>query len=75
MAERKLRINVSIWLLTTKSWKSQEKWHLDVAPMANHKEYYKGEDGGFPQVRAMVNLVNPCMLVVHPCTKNAPTMH
>jgi hypothetical protein len=23
------------------------KWHLDVAPMANHIEYYKGEGGGF----------------------------
>ncbi len=24
-----------------------------------HKIYYKGEGGGFPQVRAMVSLVNP----------------
>ncbi len=30
------------------------KWHLDVALVANHIEYYKGEGGGFPQVRAMV---------------------
>jgi len=36
---------------------------------------YKGEGGGFLQVRAMVNLVSPCMLVVHPCTKNVLTKH
>jgi hypothetical protein len=29
-------------------WESWEKWHLDVAPVANHREYYKGEGGGFP---------------------------
>jgi hypothetical protein len=28
--------------------KSEEKWHLGVTPIANHKEYYKGEGGGFP---------------------------
>jgi hypothetical protein len=47
---------------------SPEKWHLDAAPMANHKEYYKGEGGGFPQVQVVVNLVNPCMPMVRPCT-------
>jgi hypothetical protein len=26
----------------------KEKRHLDVAPVACHKEYYKGEGGGFP---------------------------
>jgi len=61
-------------------WDSQlgspmTKWHLDVAPMANHREYYKGEGCGFPQVWVMVNLVSVCMLVVRPCTKNALTMH
>jgi hypothetical protein len=35
--------------------------------MARHKEYYKEEGGGFPQVRAMVSL---CLLVVRSCTKN-----
>ncbi len=43
--------------------------------VAKHIEYYKGEGGGFPQVRAMVNLVNLCLLVVHPCTKNVLIMH
>jgi len=37
-----------------------EKSHLDVGSMASHIVYYKGEGGGFPQVRAMVNLVCPC---------------
>jgi hypothetical protein len=28
--------------------------------MERHKVYYKGEGGGFPQIRVMVNLVCPC---------------
>jgi hypothetical protein len=43
--------------------------------MDKHREYYKGEGGGFPQVQAMVSLVNLCLPVVNPCTKSAPTMH
>jgi hypothetical protein len=27
----------------------ETKCHLDVGPMANHRVYYKGEGGGFPQ--------------------------
>jgi hypothetical protein len=34
------------------------KCHLGVGPVAMHKVYYKGEDGGFPQVWAVVSLVN-----------------
>jgi hypothetical protein len=37
-----------------------EKSHLDVGSVASHRIYYKGEGGGFPQVRAMVNLVCSC---------------
>jgi len=37
-----------------------EKSHLDVGSVASHREYYKGEGGGFPQVQAVVNLVCPC---------------
>jgi hypothetical protein len=48
---------------------------LGVAFTASHKEDYKGEGGGFPQVRAMVNLMNPCMPMVRRCTKNVPTIH
>jgi hypothetical protein len=47
----------------------RKKSHLGVATMASHKEYYKGEGGGFPQVRAMMNIVSLCMLVVCLCIK------
>jgi hypothetical protein len=51
------------------------KCHLDVGLVERHKIYYKGEGGGFPQVRAVVNLVSPSLLVVRPSTKSAQTMH
>jgi hypothetical protein len=34
-----------------------EKGHLDVASTESCREYYKGEGGGFPRVRAVVNQV------------------
>jgi len=37
-----------------------EKNHLDVGPVERSKVYYKGEGGGFSQVRAVVSLVCPC---------------
>jgi hypothetical protein len=40
-----------------------------------HKVYYKGEGGGFPQVRGVVSLVNPKLPVTRPSTKSAQTMH
>jgi hypothetical protein len=33
--------------------------HSDVASATNRREYYMGEGGGFPRVRAVVNLVCP----------------
>jgi len=35
-----------------------------------HRVYYKREGGGFPQVWAMVSLMNPSLLVAHPNTKS-----
>jgi hypothetical protein len=35
------------------------KCHLDVGLVERHKVYYKGEGGGFPQVRTVVSLVSP----------------
>jgi hypothetical protein len=35
------------------------KCYLDVTLVARHKVYYKGEGGGFPQIRAVVSLVSP----------------
>jgi hypothetical protein len=41
------------------------KSHVNVAPMESYKIYYKGEGGGFPQVRAVMNIVSPsCSLLV-----------
>jgi hypothetical protein len=48
---------------------------LDVGPVASHRVYYKGEGGGFPQVRAVVSLVSPSLPVARPSTKNVPAMH
>jgi hypothetical protein len=33
--------------------------HSDVASATNRREYYMGEGGGFPRVRAVVSLVCP----------------
>ncbi len=56
-----------------KSWESElvrfrdshlgvpgEKSHLDVGPVERCRVYYKGEGGGFPQVRAVVSLMCSC---------------
>jgi hypothetical protein len=44
-----------------------------MSKMGLHDQFgylkHKGEGGGFPQVQAMVSLVNPCVPVTHPCTK------
>jgi len=37
-------------ILKFSTWESQEKLHLGVTPVVSHKEYYKGEGDGFPQV-------------------------
>jgi hypothetical protein len=36
--------------------------YLDVGPVERHRVYCKGEGGGFPQVQAVMNLVNPSYL-------------
>jgi hypothetical protein len=43
--------------------------------MAMHKKDYKGEGGGFPQVRVVVSLVSLYLPVARPCIKNALIMH
>jgi hypothetical protein len=37
----------------------ETKSHLDVAPVERCKVYYKREGGGFPEVQAVVSLMNP----------------
>ncbi len=51
------------------------KCHLDVGIVERHRVYYKGEGGGFSQVRAVVNLVSPSLSMARFSTKSAPTMH
>jgi hypothetical protein len=51
------------------------KCHLDAGPVASHRVYYKGESGGFPQIWAMVNLVNSSLFVAQPKIKSALAMH
>jgi hypothetical protein len=43
--------------------------HLGVVPVEWRRVYYKGEGGGFPRVRAVVNQVSPRLLVICPNTK------
>jgi len=33
--------------------------HLDIASATSRREYYMGEGGGFPQVRAVMSLLCP----------------
>ncbi len=51
------------------------KCHLDVALVKRHKIYYKGEGGGFPQVRPVVSVVSPSLPVARPSTKSGQTMY
>jgi len=44
---------------------SEKNSHLDVASVESCRVYYKGEGGGFPQVRAMVSLVCSWLVPTH----------
>jgi hypothetical protein len=48
---------------------------LGASPVAKQRLYYKGEGGGFPQVQAVISLMNLCLPVARPYTKSALTMH
>ncbi len=51
------------------------KCHLGVVLVAIHKVYYNGEDGGFPQVWAVVSVASSRSLVARPNTKSVLAMH
>jgi hypothetical protein len=51
------------------------KCHLNVGFVERHKVYYKGEGGGFPQVRAMVSLVSSNLPMARPSIKSVLAMH
>jgi hypothetical protein len=46
----------------------ETKSHSDVGATERCREYYMGEGGGFPQVRAVVNLVSPELPVAYHIT-------
>ncbi len=48
------------------------KNHLNVGAVERCKKYYMGEDGGFPRVWAVMNLMTPKSPVACPSTKGAP---
>jgi hypothetical protein len=48
------------------------KSHSDVGAAKRRREYYMGEGGCFPQVRAMVSFVSPELPVACLSTKGAP---
>ncbi len=56
---------------------SREKKAIWMWPSWSHRVYYKGEGGGFPQVRAVVSLVCPCCpwLVLAPNVLQLCTNH
>jgi hypothetical protein len=56
----------------TPPWESRDKNHSDVGAMERCREYYMGEGGGFPRVRAMVSFLNPELPMACPSTKGAP---
>jgi hypothetical protein len=49
-----------------------KKCHSDVGATERHREYYMGEGGGFPRVRAMVNQVSTELPMACPNTENVP---
>jgi hypothetical protein len=50
------------------------KSHLDVGLVERHIVYYKGEGGDFPQVWAVVSLVNPSLPVVNLVNPSLPVV-
>jgi hypothetical protein len=67
--------NPNVGNFGTPTWEFREKCHLDVGPMANHRVYYKGEGGGFPQIWVVMNLMSPSLPMARPSTKNVQIMH
>jgi len=51
----------------------KQKGHLDGGLAERRREYYMGEGGVFPLVRAVVNFVSPESPVAHPSTKGVAT--
>ncbi len=50
----------------------EKKCHSDASVAERHREYYTGEGGGFPRVRAVMNQVSPELFVACSSTKGVP---
>jgi hypothetical protein len=48
-----------------------KKCHSNASAVERCKEYYIGEGGGFPRVRAVMSQVSPVLPVACPSTKGA----
>ncbi len=48
-----------------------KKCHSDASATKRDKEYYMGEGGGFPQVRAVLSQMSHVLPVACPSTKGA----
>jgi hypothetical protein len=59
----------------TPTWESRDKMPFGCWSRGSHKVYYKGESGGFPQVRVVVSFMSPSLPMARPNTNSAPTMH
>jgi hypothetical protein len=74
-------LHAKLWAPQSRRSPSRENFmtpiecHLGIGPVAKHIVYYKGEGGGFPQVQAVVSLVNPSLPMARPSTKSALAMH
>jgi hypothetical protein len=49
-----------------------KKCHSDARAVVRCREYYMGEGGGFPRVRAVVSQMSPVLPMACPSTKGAP---
>jgi hypothetical protein len=51
------------------------KSHLDAGVVEQRKEYYMGEGGGFPRIRAVVSQVSPCCSWLVPTSREIPNVN
>jgi hypothetical protein len=59
----------------TPIWESRDKMSFGCGHLGEHKVCYKGEGGGFPQVRAVVSLVGSSLPVARLSTKSVLIRH
>ncbi len=53
----------------------ETKSHLDAGATEQRREYYIGEGGGFPRVRAMVSQVSSCCSWLVPTPRVIPNVN